>query len=144
MVIGRLGLALTCALLLGCAAQGTGPALITPYPAPAGGTSLALAVAPPLVLPSGAVEACDQALFGPIRVVLSGTVLSFVSVDTGMTVELIWPHGFAAWLINGKAEIVAPDGTVIGFSGDVLSDLGGGGGPGNASSVCGIGNRIYP
>ena len=137
----RLGL-----LLLGCflAACSTQVATITPYPGPAGGLPLALDVAQPIELPSGAVAACDQALLGSVRFVLTGTVISFVSVDTGLPGKLIWPHGFAAWLVNGKAEIVAPDGTVIGYSGDVLSGLGGGGGPGNAFTVCAINNRDYP
>lgn len=109
-----------------------------------GGLPLALDVAQPIELPGGAVAACDQALLGSVRFVLTGTVISFVSVDTGLPGKLIWPHGFAAWLVNGKAEIVAPDGTLIGVSGDVLSGLGGGGGPGNAFTVCAINNRSYP
>ena len=140
-MIRRLGLALLGWFLAACSTQ---VATITSYPGPVGATPLALEVAQPTVLPSGAVEGCDQALLGPVRIVLTGTVVSFVSVDTGIPGRLIWPHGFAAWLVNGKAEIVAPDGTVIGVSGDVLSGLGGGGGPGNAFTVCAIDNRSYP
>lgn len=151
MVIRRLRVALMCALLAGCATQSISPqpspgpdlAVITPYPQPSASTPLALEVAQPLALPSGAVEGCDQALLGPVRIVLTGTVVLFVSMDTGMPVGLIWPRGFAAWLVNGKAEIVAPDGAVIGLSGDVLSGLGGGG-SGTAFAVCSIGKRNYP
>jgi hypothetical protein len=107
-----------------------------------------LNLAPDVPLPSGAVEACEQALLGPVRIVPAGTALTFVSVDTGSPTPVVWPRGFAAWLVKGKAELVAPDGSVVGTSGGVLSDLGGGLQDPNSSStafgVCSVGSQMYP
>ncbi|HLY13468.1 MAG TPA: hypothetical protein VKR24_03900 [Candidatus Limnocylindrales bacterium] len=138
-------------LLAGCATSGpTAPAPDrTPYPAPSGATPLSLAVAgPPSPDLNGAVAGCGQALVGPVQIVLVGTTVSFVSTATGSPVLLIWPPGFAAWLVEGRAEVVAPDGKVIGRSGDVTPSLGGprfaavNSGP--AFGVCSVGQQSYP
>ena len=34
--------------------------------------------------------------------------------------DVVWPRGFSARLLNGQAELVAPDGTVIARAGDHL------------------------
>ena len=147
----RLRLVLLGALLAACATPGPSSPQSdrTPYPAPPEATPLSLAVAAPLgPLPSGAVVACEQALLGPVRIVLAGTAVTFVSVDTGSPTLVVWPRGFAAWLVNGKAEVVAPDDSVVGASGDVLSDLGGGLQDPSSSStafgVCSVGSQMYP
>lgn len=38
---------------------------------------------------------------------------------------LVWPWGYSAWLVDGRVEIVRPEGTVLAVEGDVLSDFGG-------------------
>ena len=40
--------------------------------------------------------------------------------ETGERYDLVWPRGFSARLLGGRAEIVAPDGTVLAREGDQL------------------------
>lgn len=68
----------------------------------------------------------------------------FVAVATGRQTAVVWPHGFAARLVNGQAEPIAPDGVVIGREGDVLDNLGGSSGLGGAFFVCSVGRKTYP
>jgi hypothetical protein len=68
---------------------------------------------------------------------------------TGGRIAFVWPHGFSAWLLNGRAEIVAPDGSVLAREGDEIP-------PGTlagASSgtlsepgfdICGVNGVYYP
>jgi hypothetical protein len=42
------------------------------------------------------------------------------------------------WLVAGKAEILSPEGLVIGNAGDILSNLGGG-----DTYICSVGDRTY-
>jgi hypothetical protein len=63
---------------------------------------------------------------------------------TGSPTPIVWVYGFSARLVDGKAELVAPDGTVVAREGDVLSNLGGGlGSTGDAFHVCSIGSTTY-
>lgn len=120
------------------------PAARTPAPVPSGATSLPLPTEPPAItLPSGAQYACAAALLLPVRVVVQGGAISFVSVATGTEMRLVWPRGFTARSVGGRAEIVAPDGSVLAREGDVLSGLGGGVGVGDAFHICSIGGTIY-
>ncbi|MGH2464745.1 MAG: hypothetical protein ACRDGI_04725 [Candidatus Limnocylindrales bacterium] len=86
----------------------------------------------------GQVEACDQALFGPVIIGHQGDLLTFTSADTSQNVELVWPHGFRAMLVARQGELVDSSGLVVGDEGDTLSNLGGGG-----NDVCSIGTHIY-
>jgi hypothetical protein len=114
-----------------------------PAPSPSGATPLALPTEPPAVaLASGAQYACALALLLPVQVVAEGQALAFVSVATGAQVRLVWPRGFSARSVGGRAEIVTPDGSVLAREADVLSGLGGGS-SGSEFHICSIGGTIY-
>jgi len=68
--------------------------------------------------------------------------LVLVSSTTGDQVSVVWPHGFSARLLDGQAQLVAPDGTIVAREGDVLSDLGGAE-EANGFGVCSIGEKTY-
>lgn len=107
----------------------TGPAV------PHGATRLHIAVASP-----GIPFGCTAALLAPVRIASTADELIVVSVASGDPVRVVWPGGFAAWRLDGRAELVGPYGNVIGRDGDVLDDLGGGGGTDGAFYVCGLGH----
>ena len=95
-------------------------------------------------LPSGASWACAQARAGPVRVARDEQMLVFTSLDGKSTADLIWPREFTARLLDGRAELVARDGTVVAREGDVLDDLGGGiGATGNAFHICSVAGKGY-
>ena len=104
---------------------------------------LGLAVEDPAPsLPSGAQWVCAQALAGPVRLARDGQMLVFVSLDTNTTANLVWPRGFSARLLDGRAELIARDGSVIAREGDVLGDLGGGG-TADGFHVCSVAEKVY-
>jgi hypothetical protein len=76
-------------------------------------------------LPSGARLGCGQAEILPVRVERSESKMVFVSVSMGVSLDLVWPHGFYAKLVDGKGELFEPDGTMVAREGDVLTHLGG-------------------
>ena len=82
---------------------------------------------------------CAAALLAPVRVATSGDELVLVSVGSGDTARVVWPSGFAAWRVGGRAVIADPWGTVIGSDGDVLEHLGGGLGTDDAFHICPFG-----
>ncbi len=51
----------------------------------------------------------------------------------------MWPAGFAAWRIGDEVVIADPWGSVIGRTGDVLSNLGGGTGADDMFHICPLG-----
>ncbi len=59
----------------------------------------------------------------------------------GHPFPIVWPAGFRA-RFKPSLEILAPDGTVIGHGGDVITDAGGGGG-GDGVVICSIGGKIW-
>jgi hypothetical protein len=103
----------------------TGPAL------PPGATRLHITTASPNLN-----LGCMAALLVPVRVAVAGEELILVSVDSGDTMAVVWPSGFAAWRVGGRAVLADPWGNVIGRDGDVLDSLGGGGEP---FSICPFG-----
>ena len=109
------------------------------------GLPLGLAVeepAPPL--PSGAFSVCNQARAGPVRVARDGQMLVFTSLAGKTAADLIWPRGFTARLLDGRAELVARDGSVIARDGDVLDGMSGGiGATGNAFHICSVAGKGY-
>lgn len=111
----------------------TGPAL------PAGATRLHIATEPPNLGLS-----CMAALLAPARVAVAGDELILVSVETGTTLRVVWPAGFGAWLVDGRAVLADPWGSVVGRDGDVLDSLGGGLGLEDDFHICPFGIVTKP
>jgi hypothetical protein len=114
---GFLALTLIGLLLVGCS-----PSAAYEWPTaarlPNGATALELRTEPP----------------GPTAPPGSGCPLlnkeGWLTVQGGELVlgngDVVWPMGFSARLLSGKAELVAPDGTVVAREGDRLDQLLGG------------------
>ena len=131
--IAVIGLLLLAVVALRVAPLFTGPAL------PDGARRLRLATASPNVS-----LGCATAALSPVRVSTSGDDLVLVSVESGQPVSLVWPAGFAAWRIDGRAVVADPWGSVVGRDGDVLDSLGGGLGTGDAFYICPFGIVTRP
>ena len=67
----------------------------------------------------------------------------FALAEGGTERLIVWPRGFSARLIDGRGELIAPDGTVIGRDGDVLDHMGGSGPSPDAFHVCDVGPVNY-
>jgi hypothetical protein len=93
--------------------------------------------------PSFHYTGCQLARLEPVRMERAASEIVFGSVQTGDPVAVTWPYGTTGWLINGKAELLAPDGTLISTEGQTLDDLGGGLGLDNRFHVCQIGTHVY-
>jgi len=106
----------------------TGPAL------PAGATRLQIETrSPSLQL------ACAASLLAPVRIATDGDALILVNLESGETIPVSWPSGFAAWRMDGRAMLAGPYGNIIGRDGDVLEWLGGGTGADDVFHICGMG-----
>jgi hypothetical protein len=103
---------------------------------PAGATALALATEPGHLLPT---MGCPTALLAPARITVVGDALVLVPEAGGDPIKVVWPTGWAAWRLGGRAELVSHDGTVVGREGEVVSGYGGGVGLDDAFHVCEIG-----
>jgi hypothetical protein len=82
---------------------------------------------------------CAAAALSPVRISTSGDELILVAVESGDTMNVVWPSGFAAWQVDGRAVLSDPWGSVLGRDGDVLDSLGGGSGLGDAFHICPFG-----
>jgi hypothetical protein len=131
--IALVGLLLLVVVALRVAPLFTGPAL------PDGGSRLHLEAAGPNVSLS-----CATAALSPVHVSTSGDELVLVSVESGQLVRVVWPAGFAAWRVDGRAVVADPWGSVVGRDGDVLDSLGGGLGSNDAFYICPFGIVTRP
>lgn len=104
---------------------------------PAGATTLALATEPAHLLPT---MACPTALLAPARIAVTADALVLVPEAGGAPIKVVWPTGWAAWRLGGRAELVSRDGAVVGREGEVVSGFGGGLGTDDAFHVCEIGD----
>ena len=66
-----------------------------------------------------------MALVLPIRVERDRGAMGFTTVDDGERRSVVWPSGFSARLLNDRAELVTPEGSVLARDGDVISGLAG-------------------
>ena len=82
---------------------------------------------------------CATALLSPVRVSTDGGALVLVSVESGEPMRVVWPAGFGAWRIDGKAVIADPWGSVVGREGNVLDDFGGGSSSDDVFHICPFG-----
>jgi len=86
---------------------------------------------------SGNTGMCPMALISAVQMRRSGSDVVFS--QNGKDEPFAWPNGTKALLVNGKAELFAPDGSLIAAEGQTLPDLGGGlGAEGDTFHVCEI------
>ncbi len=104
---------------------------------PPGATRLHIETASPALVPT---VACRTALLAPARVATAGDDLILVSPATNNPIKVVWPSGWAAWRLDGKAQLVTRDGAIVGREGDVIEGFGGGVDEDDAFHVCIIGS----
>lgn len=76
-------------------------------------------------LPGG----CAGAALSPFRIERNGAELVFMQQDVGR-IEIVWPFGFQARIVDGKGVLFASDGITVGKEGEEVSGVGGSGASG--------------
>lgn len=104
---------------------------------------LGVDTAPQLTAPPGGVVACTLASIGNLVIHRDGDHLVFLSQSSDRTVDVVWPYGFTARVVNGAAELLDPFGAVVGTEGVPMGPVGGGRGGVGAFYACSIGHHIY-
>jgi hypothetical protein len=79
---------------------------------------------------------CGMAGLTPIRVERDGTSMDFADETSGNRLQVVWPNGYSARLMNGRAELVRPDGSVLAREADVISGLAAGAADNGDLVVC--------
>lgn len=118
LVIAVLGVLVLAAALFRLTPLWPGPSL------PTGATRLHLATASAHLVPN---LGCPTALLGAVRVATEDDDLIVISITTGETVKVVWPSGWAAWRLGGRAELVDRDGSVVAHEAEVIPARYGGG-----------------
>lgn len=95
------------------------PIARSPAPVPSGATALTLEIAPPAPFGPGPNWACAGSTPVTVRVLRDGDAVVY-ETEAGKRLDLVWPRGFSAMLLAGRAEIVAPNGSMIAPEGDEL------------------------
>jgi hypothetical protein len=108
-----------------------GPAL------PAGATRLHIVTQEAHLIPA---FGCPAALLAPARVATLGDDLVLLAPDMNEPIDVVWPSGWAAWRLGGRAELVTREGAVVGREGELSEEFGGGTGVDDAFHVCIIGS----
>jgi hypothetical protein len=83
--------------------------------------------------------ACLAAALAPARIGVEGDALVLVPEAGGAPIDVVWPSGWAAWIRDGRAELVDRNGSLVGREGDIVDGFGGGTGADSAFHVCAIG-----
>jgi hypothetical protein len=116
--------------------------------AASGATTLTLEVAPPAPSGPGPNWACAGSTPVTVRVMREGDTVIF-ETGAGKQMDLIWPRGFSARLLDGRLEVVAPDGSVVAREGDELPSGTLGGSPSGTEAepgfdICQVNTVYYP
>jgi hypothetical protein len=80
-------------------------------------------------------QLCPPALSVPLVGGQADGRMIFRRASDGTEAKIVWPRGFSARLVYGKAELVDANGNVAAREGDTLS-IPGGGAPGDEFDVC--------
>lgn len=101
-------------------------ALAPPRPAalPDGAAALALRTQMPRLWPPRGFG-CPMALVPELRVWREADEMVFLRASDQQRVVLVWPPGFSARLVRGRAELVMPNGAVLAREGDIVTNLAG-------------------
>jgi hypothetical protein len=79
---------------------------------------------------------CGMAALTPIRVERDGVSMVFADEASSNRLQVVWPNGYSARLLNGRAELVQPDRSVLARDGDVISGLASGAADNGDLLVC--------
>jgi hypothetical protein len=79
---------------------------------------------------------CPMGLVTPVRVGRDGAAMVFARIDIPERIDLIWPSGFSARLVGARAELIAPNVSILAREGDVISNLAGAAADDGSILVC--------
>jgi hypothetical protein len=128
-----LGLLVAVALVAGAAALLLGPS--QPAVLPANAEPLVLRTQSWRVWPPSGFS-CGMAGLTPIRVERDGVSMVFADEASGNRLQVVWPNGYSARLMNGRAELIPPDGSVLARDGDVITNLAAGAADNGDLTIC--------
>lgn len=89
------------------------------------------------------VAVCGQAVIA-VKIGHLGSTVTFADAVTGTLADLTFPTGFTTSVADGRAELLASDGTVIGREGQTLQLGGAGVVDSNTFHVCTVNGVNYP